>query len=107
MPMLGFLASLLLGATTFVSAIPAALERRNVTALDPVAWAQAQQRDNTATRAFSNIEIQVCRSSSKGFLSLINRELCCYPDWRRTMSLCEPSIRGRSSEPQSCGGREL
>ncbi len=56
--MLGSLVPLLLGATTFVSAYPT-VQRRNVTELDQTAFEQAQRRDNTATRAFSSIEIKV------------------------------------------------
>src|SRR5215475_5118196 len=59
--MLGSLVPLLLGAATFVSAYPA-VQRRNVTELDQAAFQQAQQRDNTATRAFSNVEIKVYHS---------------------------------------------
>jgi hypothetical protein len=47
----------LLGISSLGSALP--LYPRSVTALDTAAFQEAQQRDNTATRAFSNTEIKV------------------------------------------------
>ena len=42
--------------------------RREVSAIDQAATAQAQQRDDTATRAFTAQEIQVCHSFHVFFL---------------------------------------
>lgn len=53
--------SLLLSAVAFSFASPlGAIEARTVTALNTAAFEEAQQRDNTATRAFSGTEIIVC-----------------------------------------------
>ena len=57
--MLSKFASLLLGAVTLSSAFPMA-GKRAVTALNEAAFEEAQPRDNTATRALSAVEIQVC-----------------------------------------------
>jgi hypothetical protein len=57
--MFSSLSTLLLTAATLASASPIALEPRNVTSLDQAAFAEAQQRDATATRAFSNTQIKV------------------------------------------------
>ena len=38
------------------------LQRRNVTSLDQAAFQEAQQRDDTATRAFSSIPIKVSKT---------------------------------------------
>lgn len=59
--MIAQFSALLLGAATLSSALPAAVEMRVVTALNQAAFEEAQQRDNTATRAFSAVEIKVCR----------------------------------------------
>jgi hypothetical protein len=48
----------LLGTTVWGSTIPLA-EKRTVPALNQQAFAEAQQRDSTAMRAFSSIEIKV------------------------------------------------
>jgi hypothetical protein len=48
---------LILGAIAFASASP--VEVRTVAALDQAAFAEAQQRDDTATRAFSSTAIKV------------------------------------------------
>lgn len=51
----------LIGAAAVIFASPfARIEPRTVASLDPAATAQAQQRDNTATRAVSNAQIKVC-----------------------------------------------
>ena len=51
----------LLGAASIVAARPV-VEARTVTSLDQAATAEAQQRDNTATRAFSGVPIKVSDS---------------------------------------------
>lgn len=56
--MIAHLSALLLGAAAFGSALPV-VENRSVTSLNEGAFEQAHQRDNTATRAFSSIEIKV------------------------------------------------
>ena len=48
----------LLGAASFAAARPL-VEKRTVTQLDQAATAEAQQRDDTATRAFSSVPIKV------------------------------------------------
>lgn len=53
------ISALLCGAATLTSAIPV-VERRAVQELNQAAFAEAQQRDDTATRAFSSTEIKVC-----------------------------------------------
>lgn len=53
------ISALLVGAATLTSAIPV-VERRAVQELNQAAFAEAQQRDDTATRAFSSTEIKVC-----------------------------------------------
>ena len=57
--MIAPLSALLLGAAALTSAAPV-VEKRVVTALNQQAFAEAQQRDNTATRALSSVEIKVC-----------------------------------------------
>lgn len=59
--------------STLVSAGPVA---RAVAELDPAAFAEAQQRDETATRAFSNAAIKVSRPLAIGWvgISLTNHE---------------------------------
>lgn len=54
------ISSLLIGlsVSSLVSALPVELLPRTVTALDQSAFAEAQQRDDTATRAFSSSEIK-------------------------------------------------
>lgn len=47
-----------LGAAGLVAALPA-IDKRSVTALNTAAFEQAQQRDDTATRAFSAVQIHV------------------------------------------------
>lgn len=49
----------LLALAAYASADPLVLPR-TVSSLDEVAVAQAQQRDETATRALSNTQIKVC-----------------------------------------------
>ena len=51
--------TLLLGSASLVAAYPV-IEKRVVTALDQAAFEEAQQRDDTATRAFSSVPIKVC-----------------------------------------------
>ena len=54
----------LVGAAAVIFASPfIRVEPRTVAALDSAATAQAQQRDNTATRAVSNSQIKVCLTS--------------------------------------------
>lgn len=53
------LCALLLGTASIVAARPV-IEARTVTSLDQAATAEAQQRDDTATRAFSGVPIKVC-----------------------------------------------
>lgn len=58
----------ILGTASLVTALPVA-EKRTVASLDQAAFAEAQQRDDTATRAFSSIPIKVSysmRMSGKG-----------------------------------------
>jgi len=53
--------SLLLSSVALSFASPLVpLEARTVTALNTAAFEEAQQRDDTATRAFSSTEIKVC-----------------------------------------------
>ena len=52
------LSFLLLAATSLTTASPAVI-RRAVQKLNQEAFAEAQQRDDTATRAFSNTAIKV------------------------------------------------
>jgi hypothetical protein len=59
--MIAQFSALLLGAATLTSALPA-VEKRTVPSLNQAAFKEAQQRDNTATRAFSSVEIKVCHS---------------------------------------------
>jgi hypothetical protein len=59
--MIASLSALLLGAASIASTLPV-VEKRTVTALNQAAFEEAQQRDDTATRAFSSIPIKV-RSS--------------------------------------------
>lgn len=49
----------LLGAAGLTSALPG-LVKQAVTALNQPAFAEAQQRDGSATRAFSSIQIKAC-----------------------------------------------
>lgn len=51
------LAILALSASSFAIPTIANLEKRNVTQLDPAAFAEAHKRDDTATRAFSSVPI--------------------------------------------------
>jgi hypothetical protein len=51
------LAILALSASSFAIPTIANLEKRNVTQLDPTAFAEAHKRDDTATRAFSSVPI--------------------------------------------------
>jgi hypothetical protein len=51
--------TLLLGTASLVAAHPVA-EKRAVTQLNQAAFEEAQQRDDTATRAFSSVPIKVC-----------------------------------------------
>lgn len=59
--MIAPLSILLVGAAALASAIPV-VEKRVVQALDQESFAEAQKRDDTATRAFSSTAIKV-RSS--------------------------------------------
>jgi hypothetical protein len=53
------LTSLLLGAIALSSVSARPMERRTVTSLNQAAFQEAQQRDDTATRALSSVEIKV------------------------------------------------
>jgi len=55
--MIAPLYAILLGAPGLVSGLPT-VDRRTVTSLNEAAFEQAQQRDNTATRAFSAVQIK-------------------------------------------------
>ncbi|KIW31843.1 uncharacterized protein PV07_03436 [Cladophialophora immunda] len=55
--MVSLLYALFLGSASFCAAHPVA-EKRTVTALDQASFEEAQQRDDTATRAFSSIPIK-------------------------------------------------
>jgi hypothetical protein len=57
--MIALIYAALLGGTSLVTGLPVA-EKRTVTALDQAAFEEAQQRDDTATRAFSSVPITVC-----------------------------------------------
>ena len=57
------ISALLLGAVALTSALPATVEKRVVTQLNQAAFQEAQQRDATATRAFSSVEIKVSHPS--------------------------------------------
>lgn len=59
--MIAILSVLLLAATALTSASPASLKRA-VQELNQAAFEEAQQRDDTATRAFSATAIKVCNS---------------------------------------------
>ena len=50
---------LLLLTATLVASLPI-FQERTVTSLNQAAFEEAQQRDDTATRAFSSIPIKVC-----------------------------------------------
>ena len=52
---------LLFGIIAIASASP--FERRTVAALNTAAFDEAQQKDNTAARAFSGTSIKVCHAS--------------------------------------------
>ena len=54
--------SLLLGSAAVSFASPL-LNVRTVAALNTAAFEEAQQRDGTATRAFSGTQIKVCRTT--------------------------------------------
>jgi len=56
--MIAPLYAILLGAAGLVSGLPA-VDKRSVTSLNEAAFQEAQQRDNTATRAFSAVQIKV------------------------------------------------
>ncbi len=51
--------ALFLAAAPFIDALPVA-GKRTVTALNQAAFEEAQQRDDTAIRAFSSVPIKVC-----------------------------------------------
>jgi len=57
--MIAPLSLLLLAATSSLAASPT-IQERAVASLDATAFAEAQPRDNTATRAFSAVPILVC-----------------------------------------------
>jgi hypothetical protein len=57
--MIATLYAILLGAAGLASALPT-VDKRVVPSLNAAAFAQAQQRDATATRAFSAVQIKVC-----------------------------------------------
>lgn len=69
--MIAPLSVLLLAVATLTSASPAVV-RRAVQKLDQTAFAEAQQRDGTAKRAFSSIAIKVCGSAGCLCHTLIN-----------------------------------
>jgi hypothetical protein len=56
--MIAPLYAILLGAAGLVSGLPT-VDKRTVTSLNEAAFEQAQQRDDTATRAFSAVQIKV------------------------------------------------
>jgi hypothetical protein len=62
--MLAKISVLLLGASTLTAALPAGIEVRTVAALNQAAFQEAQQRDATATRAFSSVAIKVHRTTA-------------------------------------------
>jgi len=64
--MISPLYAVLLGAAGLVSGLPA-VDKRTVTALNTAAFEQAQQRDNTATRAFSAVQIHVSTRNSRSY----------------------------------------
>ncbi|KIW47564.1 uncharacterized protein PV06_00252 [Exophiala oligosperma] len=55
--MVALLCAALLGSASLIAGLPVA-EKRTVTALDQGAFEEAQQRDDTATRAFSSVPIK-------------------------------------------------
>lgn len=55
--MIPLLYAFLLGGASFVDAYPL-IDPRTVTSLDQAAFAEAQKRDDTATRAFSSVPIK-------------------------------------------------
>ncbi|KAL6242851.1 hypothetical protein RBB50_010497 [Rhinocladiella similis] len=55
--MVALLYAALLGGASLIAGLPVA-EKRTVTALDQAAFEEAQQRDDTATRAFSSVPIK-------------------------------------------------
>jgi hypothetical protein len=57
-------AAFLLGAASLVASRPV-IEHRAVTQLDQAATEEAQQRDDTATRAFSSVPIKVYTTHDK------------------------------------------
>ncbi|OAP60872.1 hypothetical protein AYL99_05874 [Fonsecaea erecta] len=56
--MVALLYALFLGSSAWLCAAHPVAEKRTVTALDQASFEEAQQRDNTATRAFSSIPIK-------------------------------------------------
>lgn len=60
--MVALLYAALLGGASLIAGLPVA-EKRTVTALDQAAFEEAQQRDDTATRAFSSVPIKVLGKS--------------------------------------------
>jgi hypothetical protein len=70
--MIACVSALVLAAAALTSALPTndptllnGLQSRGVTSLNQGAFEEAQQRDATATRAFSSIEIKACSSLLK------------------------------------------
>jgi hypothetical protein len=59
--MIAQISALLLGVAAFTTALPTSAEKRSVPALNQPAFQEAQQRDATATRAFSSVEIKAGR----------------------------------------------
>lgn len=73
--MIAPLSALLVGVVAVTYALPIVeVEKRVVQALNQAAFAEAQQRDATATRAFSSVEIKVrCSVARKWHLLTMTR----------------------------------
>lgn len=71
------LSSVLLSLVAPTFALPGLFGPRTVTSLDQAAFEEAQQRDATATRAFSSTEITVFRKSSqhKSYADIVELDL--------------------------------
>lgn len=77
-------------ALAAIASADAVVWPRTVSALDEVAAAQAQQRDDTATRALSNTHIKVCLTSAHYYM--ISRLTYITIDLRRQVSVGRQAV---------------
>ena len=94
--MIAPLSILLLAAAASISASPA-FTSRAVQKLNEAAFDEAQQRDGTATRAFSNTAIKVRVVINSRHRRLIS----CLVDFQRQVSLSKSTIRRLPRQPYS------